>query len=48
VLFALTAREATWGGPVWWPVAVGAAMCAPLVFAAGVAAVTLRGALDRD
>jgi hypothetical protein len=25
VLFALTAREATWGGPVWWPVAVGAA-----------------------
>jgi hypothetical protein len=24
VLFALTAREATWGGPVWWPVAVGA------------------------
>jgi hypothetical protein len=22
VLFALTAGEATWGGPVWWPVAV--------------------------
>jgi hypothetical protein len=24
ILFALTARQATWGGPVWWPVAVGA------------------------
>lgn len=23
VLFGLTAREATWGGPVWWPVVVG-------------------------
>jgi hypothetical protein len=23
-LFGLTARQATWGGPVWWPVAVGA------------------------
>jgi hypothetical protein len=24
VLFLLTARQASWGGPVWWPVAVGA------------------------
>lgn len=25
ILFSLTAREATWGGPSWWAVAVGAA-----------------------
>jgi hypothetical protein len=23
VLFAVTARQATWGGPIWWPVGVG-------------------------
>ena len=41
VLFALTAREATWGGPVWWPVAVGAVgvlAFTALGFAAGVVA----------
>jgi hypothetical protein len=25
VLFAVTATQTTWGGPIWWPVAVGAA-----------------------
>jgi hypothetical protein len=25
VLFAVTARQATWGGPIWWPVGIGAA-----------------------
>jgi len=38
-LYAVTARQAGWGGPPWWPVAVGAAgiaaLCA-LGFAAGV------------
>jgi hypothetical protein len=41
ILFTLTAREATWGGPVWWPVAVGAAgvlAFTALGFAAGAAA----------
>jgi hypothetical protein len=38
VVYAITARQATWGGPLWWPVAVGAAMVAAscaLGFAAG-------------
>ena len=38
VLFAVTAHQGAWGGPLWWPVAVGvatiAASCA-LGFAAG-------------
>jgi hypothetical protein len=38
VVYAITARQVTWGGPLWWPVAVGAAgvaaSCA-LGFAAG-------------
>jgi hypothetical protein len=25
VVYGITARQATWGGPLWWPVAVGAA-----------------------
>ena len=38
VVYGITARQATWGGPLWWPVAVGAAMAAAscaLGFAAG-------------
>jgi hypothetical protein len=38
VVYGITARQATWGGPLWWPVAVGAAMVAAscaLGFAAG-------------
>ncbi len=39
VLYGVTAHQAIWGGPLWWPVAVGAgtvaASCA-LGFAAGV------------
>jgi hypothetical protein len=38
VVYGVTARQATWGGPLWWPVAVGAAMVAAscaLGFAAG-------------
>jgi hypothetical protein len=38
VVYGITARQATWGGPLWWPVAVGAAMvaaCCALGFAAG-------------
>jgi hypothetical protein len=38
VVYGVTASQATWGGPLWWPVAVGAvavaAVCA-LAFAAG-------------
>jgi hypothetical protein len=37
-VYGITARQATWGGPLWWPVAVGAAMVAAscaLGFAAG-------------
>jgi len=37
-LYAATARQAAWGGPLWWPVAVGAAGVAAasaLGFAAG-------------
>ncbi len=37
VLYAMTARHAGWGGPLWWPVAVGAAGI-PAVSAAGFAA----------
>src|SRR6266511_2903256 len=39
VVYGITAQQATWGGPLWWPVAVGAAMVAAscaLGFAAGV------------
>jgi hypothetical protein len=28
VVYGITARQATWGGPLWWPVAVGAATVA--------------------
>jgi hypothetical protein len=38
VMYGITAHQATWGGPLWWPVAVGAAMVAAscsLGFAAG-------------
>jgi hypothetical protein len=28
VLYAVTARQGAWGGPLWWPVAVGAAFVA--------------------
>jgi hypothetical protein len=38
VVYGITKRQATWGGPLWWPVAVGAAMVAAscaLGFAAG-------------
>jgi hypothetical protein len=40
VLYLDTARQASWGGPLWWPVAVGAAAlaaCCALGFAAGAA-----------
>jgi hypothetical protein len=38
VLYAITARQASWGGPLWWPAAVGAAgipAITALAFAAG-------------
>ncbi|GIH21185.1 hypothetical protein [Rugosimonospora africana] len=38
VLYGVTAAQATWGGPVWWPLAVGAtciAAATALGFAAG-------------
>jgi hypothetical protein len=38
VVYGITAQQATWGGPLWWPVAVGAAMVAAscaVGFAAG-------------
>ena len=38
VLYAVTARQAPWGGPLWWPAAVGAAglpALAAIGFAAG-------------
>jgi hypothetical protein len=38
VLYGVTAAQATWGGPLWWPLAVGAACIAAataLGFAAG-------------
>jgi hypothetical protein len=43
VVYGITAQQATWGGPLWWPVVVGAAMVAAscaLGFAAGA---LLRG-----
>ena len=41
VLYAVTARQAAWGGPLWWPVAVGAAGV-PAFAAIGFAAGALR------
>jgi hypothetical protein len=41
VLYGGTARQATGGGPLWWPVAVGAA-CLPALAALGFAAGALR------
>ena len=41
VLYAATARQATWGGPLWWPAAVGAASV-PAFSAIGFAAGALR------
>jgi hypothetical protein len=40
ILYGVTARQASWGGPLWWPVAVGAASVSALS-AAGFAAGTL-------
>ncbi len=40
ILYGVTARQASWGGPLWWPVAVGAASLLALS-AAGFAAGTL-------
>ena len=40
VLYGVTARQATWGGPLWWPVAVAAASL-PALSALGFAAGTL-------
>ncbi|HMH89715.1 MAG TPA: hypothetical protein VK586_01390 [Streptosporangiaceae bacterium] len=37
VVYAITARQATWGGPLWWPVAVDAAGVS-VISAAGFAA----------
>ena len=37
VLYGVTARQAAWGGPLWWPVAVGAAWL-PAFTALGFAA----------
>jgi hypothetical protein len=37
VLYGVTAQQASWGGPLWWPVAVGAASV-PAVTALGFAA----------
>jgi hypothetical protein len=37
VLYAVTARQAAWGGPLWWPAAVGAAGV-PALSAVGFAA----------
>jgi hypothetical protein len=37
VLYGVTARQATWGGPLWWPVAVAAASL-PALSALGFAA----------
>jgi hypothetical protein len=41
VLYGVTARQAAWGGPLWWPAAVGAASL-PAFSALGFAAGTLR------
>ena len=40
ILYGVTARQTSWGGPLWWPVAVGAASLLALS-AAGFAAGTL-------
>ncbi len=40
VLYAVTAHQASWGGPLWWPAAVTAASL-PLLSAVGFAAGTL-------
>jgi hypothetical protein len=40
VVYGITARQAVWGGPLWWPVAVGAATAAAAC-AVGFAAGTL-------
>ena len=40
VLYGATAQQATWGGPLWWPAAVGA-MSLPALSAVGFAAGTL-------
>jgi hypothetical protein len=40
VLYGVTARQAAWGGPLWWPAAVGAAGV-PALSAVGFAAGTL-------
>jgi hypothetical protein len=40
ILYGVTAQQAAWGGPLWWPVAVGAASLSALS-AAGFAAGTL-------
>jgi hypothetical protein len=40
VVYVLTARQASWGGPLWWPAAVGAAGL-PALTAIGFAAGTL-------
>jgi hypothetical protein len=40
VVYGVTARQATWGGPLWWPAAVGAASL-PALSALGFAAGTL-------
>ncbi|MFI5067184.1 MAG: hypothetical protein ACHP9Z_24820, partial [Streptosporangiales bacterium] len=37
VLYGVTAHQATWGGPLWWPAAVAAASL-PAVSALGFAA----------
>ena len=41
VLYGATARQAAWGGPLWWPAAVGAATL-PAFSALGFAAGALR------
>src|SRR5262249_22006170 len=40
VLYGVTAQQASWGGPLWWPAAVGAASM-PALSALGFAAGTL-------
>src|SRR6185503_7436182 len=41
VLYGVTAQQATWGGPLWWPAAVGAASL-PALSALGFAAGALH------
>src|SRR6185369_10926790 len=41
VLYAMTASQASWGGPLWWPAVVGAASL-PALAALGFAAGALR------